>query len=76
MKLGLTLLLVGVVMIGGYGAYALLRFVILTDEAPIIMRIGLPTVVVGALVLLIKAIWDRIRERRNPDARRYEEAQP
>ena len=41
------------------------------------MRIGLPTVVVGALVLLVKAIWDRLRERDGiADVRRYEEAQP
>lgn len=67
MKLGLTLLLVGVVMIGGFAAYTLVRFIVLTDEVPIIMRIGLPTVVVGALVLLVKAIWDRLRQRRHAD---------
>ena len=76
MKLGLTLLLVGIVMVGGYGAYALVRFIVLTDEVPIIMRIGLPTIVIGALVLLVKAIWDRLRERKSAAARRYEEAQP
>ncbi len=76
MKLGLTLLLVGLVMVGGYGAYALVRFIVLTDEVPIIMRIGLPTIVIGALVLLVKAIWDRLRERKSADVRRYEEAQP
>ena len=76
MKLGLTLLLLGVVMIGGYAAYTLIRFIVLVDETPIIIRIGMPTVVIGALVLLIKAIWDRLRERRNADVRRYEEAQP
>jgi len=76
MKLGLALLLVGIVMIGGYGAYALVRFIVLTDEVPIIMRIGLPTIVIGALVLLVKAIWDRLRERGRSDVRRYEEAQP
>lgn len=76
MKLGLTLLLVGIVMVGGYGAYALVRFIVLTDEVPIIMRIGLPTIVIGALVLLVKAIWDRLRERKSAEVRRYEEAQP
>ncbi len=76
MRLGLTLLLVGIVMVGGYAAYALVRFIVLVDEVPIIMRIGLPTMVIGALVLLVKAIWDRLRERKNADARRYEEAQP
>lgn len=76
MKLGLTLLLVGIVMVGGYGAYALVRFIVLVDEVPIIMRIGLPTMTVGALVLLVKAIWDRLREKRSADVRRYEEAQP
>lgn len=76
MKLGLTLLLVGLVMVGGYGAYTLVRFIVLTDEVPIIMRIGLPTIVIGALVLLVKAIWDRLRERKSADVRRYEEAQP
>lgn len=76
MKLGLTLLLVGIVMVGGYGAYALVRFIVLTDEVPIIMRIGLPTIVIGALVLLVKAIWDRLRERKTAAVRRYEEAQP
>ncbi len=76
MNLGLTLLLVGAVMIGGYAAYALIRFIVLVDEVPIIIRIGLPTFVVGALVLLVKAIWDRLRERSRSDARRYEEAEP
>ena len=76
MKLGLTLLLVGIVMVGGYGAYTMVRFIVLTDEVPIIMRIGLPTIVIGALVLLVKAIWDRLRERKSADVRRYEEAQP
>ena len=36
----------------------------------------MPTFVVGALVLLVKAIWDRLRERNRSDARRYEEAEP
>ena len=76
MRLGLTLLLVGIVMVGGYAAYALVRFIVLVDEVPIIMRIGLPTMVIGALVLLVKAIWDRLRERKNAEVRRYEEAQP
>ncbi len=76
MNLGLTLLLVGAVMIGGYAAYALIRFIVLVDEVPIIIRIGMPTFVVGALVLLVKAIWDRLRERNRSDARRYEEAEP
>lgn len=76
MNLGLTLLLVGAVMIGGYAAYALIRFIVLVDEVPIIIRIGLPTFVVGALVLLVKAIWDRLRERNRSHARRYEEAEP
>ncbi len=76
MKLGLTLLLVGIVMVGGYGAYTMVRFIVLTDEVPIIMRIGLPTIVIGALVLLVKAIWDRLRERKSAEVRRYEEAQP
>ena len=76
MRLGLTLLLVGIVMVSGYAAYALVRFIVLVDEVPIIMRIGLPTMVIGALVLLVKAIWDRLRERKNADVRRYEEAQP
>lgn len=76
MKLGLALLLVGIVMIGGYGAYALVRFVVLVEEVPFIIRMGLPTIVIGALVLLVKAIWDRLRERKSADVRRYEEAQP
>ncbi len=76
MNLGLTLLLVGAVMIGGYAAYALIRFIVLVDEVPIIIRIGMPTFVVGALVLLVKAIWDRLRERNRSNARRYEEAEP
>ena len=76
MKLGLTLLLVGIVMVGGYAAYTLVRFIVFTDEMPIIMRIGLPTIVIGALVLLVKAIWDRLRERKSADTKRYEEAQP
>ena len=76
MNLGLTILLVGAVMIGGYAAYALIRFIVLVDEVPIIIRIGMPTFVVGALVLLVKAIWDRLRERNRSDARRYEEAEP
>ena len=76
MNLGLTLLLVGAVMIGGYAAYALIRFIVLVDEVPIIIRIGMPTFVVGALVLLVKAIWDRLRERNRSAARRYEEAEP
>ena len=71
MKLGLTLLLVGVVMVGGFAAYVLVRLIVLTDDVPIIMRIGLPTVVVGALVLLVKAIWDRLRQRRSADVHRY-----
>ena len=76
MKLGLTLLLIGAVVIGGYAAYALIRFVVLSGDVPIAIRFGLPTVVIGALVLLVKALWDRLRESRNADVKRYEEAQP
>ena len=76
MKLGLTLLLVGVVVIGGYAAYALVRYVVLSGDVPIPIRFGLPTVLIGAFVLLVKALWDRLRARQNAETRRYEEAQP
>ena len=76
MKLGLTLLLVGVVMVGGYAAFFIVRSIVVTDDVNILIRIGVPTIVIGAFVLLVKAIWDRLRERRRADVRRYEEAQP
>ena len=76
MKLGLALLLVGVVMVGGFGAYMAIRMVVVSDDVNMFIRIGAPTMVVGALVLLVKAIWDRLREKSRPDAERIEEAQP
>ncbi len=76
MRMGLTLLLVGIVMIGGYAAYALIRFIVVTDDVPILIRVGLPTIVIGVLVLLIKVVWDALRERMRPGRRSYEEAQP
>ncbi len=70
------LLLVGTVIIGGYGAYMLLRFIVLADEVPFLIRIGVPTTVIGALVVFVKSLWDMLRARHNPDVRRYEETQP
>ncbi len=76
MRVGLALLLVGFVMVGGYGLYTLLRVLISADDIHFLIRFGLPVIVIGVFVILVKALWDRLRERKGPDGRNYEEAQP
>jgi hypothetical protein len=50
-------------MVGGFAAYLIVRAVVRSPDASVIIRFGVPTLVVGALIFLIKVFWDRLRRQ-------------
>jgi hypothetical protein len=50
-------------MIGGFAAYVIVRAVVRSPDTSVIIRFGVPTLVVAALILLIKMLWNRLRRQ-------------
>ena len=63
MRVGIRPVFVIAVMIGGFVAYVIVRAVVLSSDAPVVVRFGVPVLAVGALILLIKALWNRLRRQ-------------
>ena len=63
MRVGILPVFVAAVMIGGFAAYVIIRAVVLSSDAPVVFRFGVPTLTVGALILLIKMLWNRLRRQ-------------
>lgn len=66
MRIGILPVFVGTVVIGGFAAYVFLRAMIRSPDVPVPIQFGVAAIVVGALVLVIKALWNRLRRRSQP----------
>lgn len=66
MRIGILPLFVGTVVIGGYAAYVLIRALIRSSDIPLPIQFGVPAIAAGAFVILIRALWNRLRSRPQP----------
>lgn len=63
-KAGFSLLLLGGGAIGIYTLYSLIRG-ILSSAVPVVLRLGIPAVIVGVIFLIIAVVRDRSMPKRN-----------
>ena len=64
---GLVLLIAGAALLGGYWAFVLLSEVVGDPEVPLAVRIGLPALGAGGLLLLAAVLIQQIRRNRRED---------
>ena len=69
---GGTLAVAGAAALIGYGAYAAGREFFDSDDIPLVVRIAVPAVIAGLLILLATVIVDRLRHRADPRIERAE----
>ncbi len=64
-RVGAALLLVGIAVLGGYAFFLILRALFSAwASVPIILQIGVPTVLAGFGLLMAAVVRDRLREYR------------
>ena len=66
---GLVLLVAGTALLGGYWAYLLISEVVGDPDVPLAVRIGLPALGAGGLLLLAAVLIEQVRRNRREDFR-------
>ena len=64
-RIGIVLILVGFLTLLGYGMYSLLVAIYSTEDIPLIIRLAVPIIIGGLMVLIVSVVRDRLRDRRN-----------
>lgn len=64
-RIGIVLILVGFLTLLGYGMYSLLVAIYSTEDIPLIIKLAVPILVGGLMVLIVSVVRDRLRDRRN-----------
>ena len=64
-RIGIVLILVGFLTLLGYGMYSLLVAIYSTEDIPLIIKLTVPILVGGLMVLIVSVVRDRLRDRRN-----------
>ena len=49
----------------GYGMYSLLVVIYSTEDIPLIIKLAVPVLIGGLMVLIVSIVRDRLRDRRN-----------
>ena len=49
----------------GYGMYSLLVVIYSTEDIPLIIKLAVPVLIGGLMVLIVSVVRDRLRDRRN-----------
>jgi predicted anti-sigma-YlaC factor YlaD len=62
-SLGWVLLIIGLVVIGGYALWELLSTLLVTDSLPLYMKGGIFILMAGILVMLVSVVRERIHKR-------------
>ena len=60
MQAGLGALALGALLALGYGGYATIRFVVLNSDVPMVLRVAIPIIDAGVLLVLGAVAWDRM----------------
>ena len=64
-RIGIVLILVGFLTLLGYGMYSLLVAIYSTEDIPLIIKLAVPVLIGGLMVLIVSVVRDRLRDRRN-----------
>ncbi|MCH2508519.1 MAG: hypothetical protein MK035_08635 [Dehalococcoidia bacterium] len=64
-RIGIVLILVGFLTLLGYGMYSLLVVIYSTEDIPLIIKLAVPVLIGGLMVLIVSVGRDRLRDRRN-----------
>ena len=64
-RIGIVLILVGFLTLLGYGMYSLLVAIYSTEDIPLIIKLAVPVLIGGLMVLIVSVGRDRLRDRRN-----------
>ena len=64
-RIGIVLILVGFLTLLGYGMYSLLVVIYSTEDIPLIIKLAVPVLIGGLMVLIVSVVRDRLRDRRN-----------
>jgi apolipoprotein N-acyltransferase len=64
---GLVLLIAGAALLGGYWVFVLVSEVLGDPGAPLAVRIGLPALGAGGLLLLAAVLIEQVRRNRRED---------
>ena len=64
-RVGGVVLAAGVILTVGFGWIVFFRHLIDDREVPLFIKIGIPAIFLGALILLVVVIRDRIKHRKN-----------
>ena len=59
------LILVGFLTLLGYGMYSLVVAIYSTEDIPLIIKLAVPVLIGGLMVLIVSVGRDRLRDRRN-----------
>ncbi len=66
---GAVLLIVGAALLIGYGAYVLVAELAGDPDVPLAIRIGLPALCAGGVIVLVAVLIEQIRRNRLKDFR-------
>ena len=69
---GLVLLIAGAALLGGYWVFVMISEVVGDSDIPLAVRIGLPALGAGGLLLLAGVLIEQIRRNRREDFRKVE----
>ena len=58
---------VGLAILVGYWMVLVLSALFGTDEAPVLVKVAVPSLMAGAAVLLLTAVLQRVRDRKEED---------
>ena len=64
-RIGIVLILVGFLTLLGYGMYSLVVAIYSTEDIPFIIKLAVPVLIGGLMVLIVSIVRDRLRDRRN-----------
>ena len=64
-RIGIVLILVGFLTLLGYGMYSLVVAIYSTEDIPLIIKLAVPVLIGGLMVLIVSVVRDRLRDRRN-----------
>ena len=64
-RIGIVLILVGFLTLLGYGMYSLVVAIYSTEDIPLIIKLAVPVLIGGLMVLIVSIVRDRLRDRRN-----------
>jgi hypothetical protein len=63
-RLGMLIFLLGAAVTAGFSVYLLVKEVLLDPDFPLALKVGLPAMGVGLLLLLAVAVRERVSMRR------------